>query len=232
MPFGGYPVFRRLLRNQPVKASCSSRRLPRPSRASDSTTPRRATETITTPHCKQHDTALATAEPTTSSVRRRKRRGDTAALPSIRRSSAHKALQARPRLSAGELAGAPKRSNQCARRRRTRPKPQPSPRTQAGFAKSRPELAHGVSTPSASRVCVRAERTGTEAPARTHPSTCRAVRVCFIPETLLSFHLQGVAPSGDSQACFQTRILPCRWAKPPRRRRNAARTKPPSASEG
>lgn len=39
----------------------------------------------------------------------------------------------------------------------------------------------------------------------------RPLRVCFTPETLLSFHLQGLDPPGDPGPSPDP-ILPCRWA--------------------
>lgn len=59
MPFDGYPVFQLSPRDVSVKIRRSSRRLPRPSKASDSTTPRRAC----TEHRPARAGALAAASP-------------------------------------------------------------------------------------------------------------------------------------------------------------------------
>lgn len=91
----------------------------------------------------------------------------------------------------------------------------------------RPEPAHSVSTPSASRLVpgprvpsargrphTRAFRgssrfRGTRPFLRPSPALLRTVRVCFTPATLLSFRLQGFDPPGDADASPRP-VLPCR----------------------
>jgi len=94
---------------------------------------------------------------------------------------------------------------------------------QTGFATPRPEPARSVSTLSASRFSFRRCSRVTKATQASRLSALSAVRACFIPETPLSFHLQGFSPPGDRDPS-RGLILPCRWT--------IALRRPPPASKG
>lgn len=190
MPFSGYPVFLRSPHGRPVKTDRSSRRLPCPSRAltprlpaapSEEDPDRASTRTV-------NEASLDLAwhpllPPTCAGFRIR----NAAALLSIRCSSAHEALWTRP-----ASRRIPHRPPKWLARRALPDTPSDRSRM------THPTLRSGRCHPPpgarswrfhafSGQLVVRAPRTGTEAPARNHPSTCRTARVCFIPGTLLSF---------------------------------------------
>lgn len=66
--------------------------------------------------------------------------------------------------------------------------------------------------PEPAQTFLRPRRAVPRKPPKKRPQASLApTRACFIPETLMGFHLQGFDPPGDRGPRYRGRFLPCRF---------------------